>query len=125
MKTLSSARHGMKMIGGALISAAILLHVSVGFAEGGQSDPQVLARNLLNHAARVSSVEARPSRSDGHLDPQQQAQCMILGAACEIPRGNRAGVAFTDVSPSPDVRQRDRRIDAADLARQMILGERA
>jgi len=125
MKTLSSARHGMKMIGGALISAAILMRVSVGFAEGAQTDPQVLARNLLNHAVRVSSVEARPSGSDGHLDPQQRAQCMILGAACKIPRGNRASVAFTDVSPSSDVRQRDRHIDAADLARQMILGERA
>jgi len=125
MKTLSSASHGMKMVGGALISVAILLHGRVGFAEGSQTDPQVLARNLLDHAASESSAEARPSWSDVHLDSQQQAQCLILGAACEIPRRNRASVVFTDVSTAPDVRQHDGDIDAADLARQMILGERA
>jgi hypothetical protein len=125
MKNLSCARHSMKMIGGALISVAILSHVSVACAEETQTDPQALARELLDPAARKSSVQAETSQSDAHLAPQLQAQCMILGAACEIPGGDRASAAFTDVSSSPDARRRDRRIDAADLARQMILGLRA
>jgi hypothetical protein len=123
MKNLFCARHSRKMIGGALISAAILSHVSVACAEQAQPDPQAQARELLNPAARVSSVEVRTSRSDGDPSPQLQAQCMILGAACEIPGASSAGAAF--ISSSPGVRRRDRRIDAADLARQMILGQRA
>jgi hypothetical protein len=125
MKNSSYIRHGVRMIGGALISVAILSLVSVVSAEEAQNDPQALARQLLDPAARVSSVESGTYRSEGHVDPQHQAQCMILGGSCEIPGGNRASAALTDVSSSPDVRQRDRGIEAADLARQMILGQRA
>jgi hypothetical protein len=125
MKNLSCVRHSMKMIGGALMSVAILSQVSVASAEEAQPDPQALARQLLDPAARVSSAGAETSRSEGHLDAQHQAQCMILAARCEIAGENKASAALTDVSSSPDVRQRDRRIDGADLARQMILGQRA
>jgi hypothetical protein len=122
MKNLSYVRHSMKMIGGALISAALASHVRVVSAEEVQNDPQALARQLLDPEARVSPVEARTSRSEGHVDPQHLAQCMIIAAGCEILRGNGASAGLTDVSASP---ARDRRIDAAALARRLILGERA
>jgi hypothetical protein len=125
MRNSSCARYSMKMIGGALIGAAILSHASAACAVETRTDPQALARELLDPAARTSTVDTGTTRSDGHLDPQLEAQCMILGAACEIPGGYRASAASTDVSSSPAARRRDRRIDAAELARQMILGLRA
>jgi hypothetical protein len=123
MKDLSCARHTSNLIGGALLSMAIFSHVSAVSAEEAQTDSQALARRLLDPAATASFAGAGSSRSQGHRDPQYQAQCMILAARCEIAAG--ANATLTDVSSSPDVRQRDLRIDAADLARQMILGQRA
>ena len=89
------------------------------------SDPQALARELLAPTRTAPAISADvPSRSYASLpDAQQQARRLLLGAVADLADGNKGSAARVDRAGEPPVgRQSNRRVEAGDLARRMILG---
>jgi hypothetical protein len=92
------------------------------------SDPQALARELLNprHTARAVLVGADPQSDSSVLDAQGQARRLLLGASGELAERSERKSARTERSLEAQRGERGgRRVEGLDLARRMILGRRA
>jgi hypothetical protein len=127
MKTKSTlTRSFAKPLSIALTGAALF----TGLASAAQppGDPQALARELLapTHTAPAISADA-PLQSHASLpDAQQQARRLLLGAAGDLADGSKGSAARVDRSGEPhEGRKSLRHVEAADLARRMILGRQA
>jgi hypothetical protein len=84
------------------------------------SDPQALARELLNptHSAPAISAGAEPRGEASVLDAQEQARRLLLGASRELADRSKRGAARTD-------ERGGHRTEGLELARRMILGRQA
>jgi hypothetical protein len=123
MKT-SSGYSFAKPLRPALIGAA--LFTALASAAEPASDPQALARELLNptHGAPAISVGADPQSQAFVLDAQEQARRLLLGASGELADRSKRSAARTERSQEAQAGARGRG-EGLELARRMILGRQA
>jgi hypothetical protein len=90
------------------------------------SDPQALARELLNptHTAPAISVGADAQSDASVPDAQEQARRLLLGASGELADRSKHSAARTERSLETQRGGRGR-AEGLDLARRMILGRQA
>jgi hypothetical protein len=122
MKT-SSANSFAKPLRLALTGA--VLFTGLASAAEPASDPQALARELLNptHTAPAISPGADP-QSRAVLDGQEQARRLLLGASGKLADRSKRSVDRTDRSLEARAGARGR-AEGLELARRMILGRQA
>lgn len=93
------------------------------------SDPQALARELLNptHSVPAISVRAAPQSEASVPDAQDQARGLLLGASGKPANRSKRNAARTE--PSLEEARKSgrggRRAEGLELARRMILGRQA
>jgi hypothetical protein len=90
------------------------------------SDPQALARELLNPTRIVPaiSVGANPQSEASVVDAQEQARRLLLGASREFGDRSKRGAARTERSlrEAQSNPRAGHRAEGLELARRMILG---